>query len=311
MKNICLIIFYKLLHIGDDSVDIRQLRYFIAIVEEGKISAAAKRLHMSQPPLSQQLKAMEDELGSKLVERTRNGLNMTSAGRTLYTNAVRITQLMEETKSEVIKVGQGVNGRLTIGMNTLSANGFLEVLARFRERYPEVTYTIQQNESTYLCQLVRDQQVEVAVIYMPLDLDDFTVLHLYNEPFYFITSTQAPHMSQDPHLDEIEGSPLLLPSTRGLGVHYQVQEAFARFKLEPNIIGECSDISLLMDLVATNFATSLVPETVLHRYRDYPVHAYRLSDEVQLMASVGLIWRKDRTLSKVAQNFVELIQEQI
>ncbi|WP_025784623.1 LysR family transcriptional regulator [Sporosarcina sp. D27] len=290
-------------------MDIRQLRYFIAIVEERKISAAAKKLHMSQPPLSQQLKAMEMELGSKLIERSGKFLEVTEAGNALYKNALAITQLMEDTKTEVTEVGKGVNGRLTIGVNTFSVNGMPEILKEFHTQFPKITYEIQQNESTHLCQLVRDRIVELAIIRLPLPLDDFSVLHLCNEPFYFITSKEAPAFDEDVSLAEIQQFPLLFPSTEGLGVHYLIQEAFSRFKLHPTIIGGCSDISLLMDLVAANFAASIVPETLLQRFRGHPINAHRIASKTELSGSVGLIWLKDHSLSKAAQNFIKLFQD--
>lgn len=289
-------------------MDIKQLRYFIAIVEERKISAAAKKLHMSQPPLSQQLKAMEKELGSKLVERSGKYLELTEAGNALYKNALQITQLMEETKTEVMEVGKGLNGRLTIGVNTFSVNRLPHILEQFRKQFPNITYKIQQNESSHLCQLVRDRMVELAIIRMPLNLDDFSVLHLCNEPFYFVTSKEHPSFDEEISLTDIQHHPLLFPSTEGLGVHYLILEAFSRFKLKPNIVGECSDISLLMDLVTADFAASIVPETLLQRFRGYPVNAYRISSTTKLTGPVGVIWLKDHNLSKAAQNFIEMIQ---
>ena len=76
-------------------MDIRQLRYFIAIVEEKSVSAAARRLHLSQPPLSQQLKAMEEELGTPLLERSGKHMLVTDAGKTLYSYALQMDQLMQ------------------------------------------------------------------------------------------------------------------------------------------------------------------------------------------------------------------------
>lgn len=289
-------------------MDIRQLRYFIAIVEERKISAAAERLHISQPPLSQHLKSMEQELGSKLVERSGKHFEVTEAGKALYKYALRVTQLMEEAKMEVREVEDGVNGRLTIGINTFSVPELPKILHQFKKQYPKITYKIQQSESFHLCELVRERGVELAIIRLPLNVDDFAVLHLYTEPFYFITSKKHKPFNHEVLLTEIQNDPLLLPSTQGLGVHYLVFEAFSRFELQPNIVGECSDITLLMDLISSDFGASIVPETLLKRHRGYPIHAYKISDTVKLSSSVGLIWLKDHYLSKAAQNFIKMIQ---
>ncbi|MBM7644601.1 DNA-binding transcriptional LysR family regulator [Scopulibacillus daqui] len=289
-------------------MDIRQLRYFIAIVEEGKISAAAERLHISQPPLSQHLKAMEEELGSTLVIRNGKSIEFTEAGKALYKYALRMTELMEEAKKEVKEVGNGVNGTLTIGTNTHSVIELPEILHRFQKQYPKVTYKIQQNESLHLCQLVRERLVELAMIRLPLHLDDFSMMHLYTEPFYFITSKTRKPLDPQVSLAEIQNYPLILPSTEGLGVHYLILEAFSRFQLRPHIISECSDISLLMALVSTDFGTSIVPETSLKCFKGYPIEVYKIPDNM-MSASIGLIWLKNHYLSKTAQNFIALLKD--
>ncbi|MCI0765856.1 LysR family transcriptional regulator [Bacillus sp. TL12] len=286
-------------------MDIRQLRYFIAIVEERQISAAAHRLHISQPPLSQHLKAMEQELGTKLVERSGKFLELTQAGQALYKYALQMTQLLEEAKMEVKGVGNGITGRLTLGVNTLSVVGLPQLMQQFHEKYPMITYKIQQNESAQLCQLVRDRVVELAIIRLPLKLDDFSVIHLHTEPFYFITSKKQQLANHKVTLEEIKKLPLILPSTEGLGVYNMILDLFSKYELCSNVIAECSDISVLLDLVASDFGASIVPETVIQRYKDYPIQAFKIAD-TDLTASTGLIWLKHHELSSIAQNFVNL-----
>ncbi|MBO1580606.1 LysR family transcriptional regulator [Bacillus sp. XF8] len=286
-------------------MDIRQLRYFIAIVEERQISAAAHRLHISQPPLSQHLKAMEQELGTKLVERSGKFLEVTQAGQALYKYALKMTQLLEEAKMEVKEVGNGITGRLTLGVNTLSVVGLPQLLQQFHEKYPRVSYKIQQNESAQLCQLVRDRVVELAIIRLPLKLDDFSVIHLHTEPFYLITSKKQQLANRKITLEEMKKFPLILPSTEGLGVYNMILDVFSKYQLCPNIVAECSDISILLDLVASNFGASIVPETVIQRHKGYPIQAFKIAD-TNLSASTGLIWLKHHELSSIAQNFVNL-----
>ena len=292
-------------------MDIRQLRYFIAIVEEKSISAAAKRLHLSQPPLSQQLKAMEEELGSILIVRSKKHLEVTEAGKALYKYALQMIQLMDEAKMEVKEVGSGVKGRLTIGVNTFSDVSLPEILHQFRNYYPKVTFKIQQNESAVLCQLVRDRVIELAIIRLPLELNDFSVVHLYNEPFYFITSNKQKPFNHEVTLTDVQNYPIILPSTQGLGVHYLILEAFSRMDLNPNLVGECSDISLLMDLISSDFCTSIVPETLLKRHKGYAIHAYKISGATEFSSPVGLIWMKNYRLSNTAQHFIELLKNHL
>ncbi|MFF2888552.1 LysR family transcriptional regulator [Paenibacillus sp. NPDC057967] len=291
-------------------MDIRQLRYFIAIVEEGTVSAAAKRLHLSQPPLSQQLKAMEEELSTVLMERSGKYLKLTAAGKKLYDYALQMVELIEEAASEVKEVGQGSSGTLALGVNTLSVAELPDLLHRFRETYPKAAYHIQQSESVRLCQLVRERAVELAFIRLPLDLgDDLAVHHLYSEPFYVVTSAEASQPApQDAgvSLAELQDIPLMLPSTPGLGVHYLIRQAFSELHLQPNIVGDCSDISLLIRLVESGFCSAIVPETLLKVHDRAAIQANQITSPSEMTAPVGLVWLKNRRLSALAENFIQL-----
>ena len=93
-------------------------------------------------------------------------------------------------------------------------------------------------------------------------------------------------------------------------MHYSILEAYSRLELEPPLIGECSDIALLMELVAADFCSSIVPETVLRRYKDALVHTHRISSTVGMSSPLGLIWLKDHRLSSTARNFIDLFKKE-
>ena len=131
---------------------------------------------------------MEEELGSVLVYRRGKRLEITESGKALYKYALQMTQLMEEAKAEVIEVGNGDKGTLSLGINTLSSVELPSWSHEFKARYPQVSYKIQQNESYQLCELVRNRSLELAIVRLPLELDDFSILHLQTEPFYMLTS---------------------------------------------------------------------------------------------------------------------------
>ncbi len=287
-------------------MDLRQLRYFIAIVEEKKITAAAKRLHIAQPPLSQQLKLMEQELGVQLIERSGKLLEVTEAGKMLYKHALHIIRYMEESQLEVQETGAGLRGKLTLGINTLSDARFAELLAAFRGKYPNISFKIQQNESDKLCQLVRERSIELAIVRYPLELSDFSVLHLKTEPYCFVTSAQEQVEGETISFPEIGSVPLILPSTEGLGVHQMIVDEFACCQVEPNVICECSDISLLLQLVSSGLGATIVPASVLQLHRGHAVRALKIVDTTLTATSV-LIWLKDRYLSKGAQHFIDML----
>ena len=288
-------------------MDIRQLRYFLMIADEKQVSAAAKKLYMSQPPLSQQLKNLEASVGEKLFERSGKYLEMTEAGKVLYKYALQITQLLEEAKNEVQDVSAGVDGQLSIGINTFSLANLNTVFHEYKRKYPKITYKIQQNESSLLCYILKQREIEMALVRLPLEIDDFTLQHVHSEPFYVISSKDKKIFSGEVTLKEVSQYPLVLPSIKGLGVYYSIHEAFSKAKIQPNIIAEFSDLKLMMQLVSTDFGISIVPESLLYLYKEYPVRVNKIIDKEQLSGEIGLIWLKDHRLSKAAQNFKDTL----
>ena len=286
-------------------MDIRQLRYFTVIAEEKNISQAARKLHMSQPPLSQQLKQMEEELKVELVHREGKKLRLTEAGEKLYHHAVQITKQMEEGMEEVKEIGDGLKGSLKIGVNTLSEISLANLLFAFKEKYPQVTYEIHQNESGQLLQLLRERTIDLAVIRFPVQSEEFASFMLKREPFYFVSQEER---RGSVTLESISSESLLLPSTKGQGLYDYILQSFAQRGHEPNVVCASSDLTLLSRLVQQGFGATLVPESAMHIFSGVDVHTYLVEDE-GLSTQYGVAWMKKYYLSKVAKRFLEMYME--
>ncbi|MCM3576090.1 LysR family transcriptional regulator [Mesobacillus subterraneus] len=288
-------------------MDIRQLRYFIAIAEERNITAAAHRLHMSQPPLSLQLKQMEEELGVMLVERHGKKLELTDKGQLLYRHALNIVHAFEEVKNELQETDEGRKGNLSVGINTLSVPEFPEWLEAFHSSYPLVYLRIVQNDSAYLAELVKNRTIELGLVRLPLANQDLNYLHLYNESFVFVCRQNG---QEKISIKEISDYPLILPSTEGLGSFNIIHDAFTKVQLPLQVICECSDMNVLMQLVYSGIGSTIVPESVFQSYGYSNLFARKISD-AELVSSVGLIWLKQHHLSRPARNFIDLIKQRL
>ena len=288
-------------------MDIRQLRYFIAIAEEKNITAAANRLHMSQPPLSLQLKQMEQELGVMLVERNGKRLELTDKGKVLYRHAMNIVHSLEEAKNELLETDEGKKGNLSIGINTLSVPDFPEWISTFHSIYPLVYIRVVQNDSAYLAELVKNRVIELALIRLPLQSRDMTYLHLYNEPFLFVSKDEDVTSIT---IEAVSELPLILPSTEGLGSYNIIHDAFSKAQLPLNVVCECSDMKVLMGLVSSGMGATIVPKSVFQTYGQENLYVREIKDSV-LKSSVGLIWLQQHYLSKPAENFIELMKNLI
>jgi LysR family transcriptional regulator, salicylic acid-responsive activator of bsdBCD len=287
-------------------LDLKQLRYFMTIVEEKTILAAAKRLHMSQPPLSQQLRTMERDLGVSLFYRRGRKLVITEAGKALYQHAYQMIKLLEAAEAEVKEIGSGEKGKLRIGVNTLSDIELPHILTKYEKNFPNITYNIHQNESSQLIHLLELREIDAALIRLPFSADNMAKVILQDEPFYYITN--VPTSSHDTiTLEDIVHQPLILPSTQSLGLYEMIVQSFISIGLTPYIKAECSDTVLLANLVEQGFASSIVPHSALQVFKHKDVQLVEI--ENMNNASYGIVWKKDFYLPKTTREFIRLVTE--
>ncbi|KKB34239.1 LysR family transcriptional regulator [Bacillus thermotolerans] len=288
-------------------MDIRQLRYFTAIAEEKQITRAAKRLHIAQPPLSQQLKSLEDELGILLFERKARSLELTEAGEVLYQKAKHLLEKVEEAVLEVKEVGDGLKGVLSIGSVKTCFSYIPERLLYFRENYPLVTFRLKEGDSSLLADYVRSREVELAIVRLPLDMEDFSCLPLPTDQFVAVLpeSWSVPSALQTKQLSDM---PLmLLHRTNGVGLYELVVNKLKEHQLEPNIICDCPDAAMLLSLVRSGLGVALLPKSTLPSFSMQGLKMVPLEDCL-IESESAVIWLKDRYLSKKAQRFIETFQ---
>ena len=149
-------------------MELRQLSYFTAIVNEGNISQAAKKLNISQPPLSHQMKLLEEELGVTLFERGSRRIRLTPAGKTFYDRALAILDLSQTARTELTAQKQEIQGVVRLGIIS-SAVEFVtrHYLAPFRRSYPKALFELHESNSYHLLDLLHSNQIDLAVIRTP------------------------------------------------------------------------------------------------------------------------------------------------
>ncbi|MGM0901002.1 MAG: LysR family transcriptional regulator [Bacillota bacterium] len=285
-------------------MDFKQLRYFIAIAEEKNITAAANRLHMSQPPLSMQLKQLEEELGVRLVERNGKKMELTDKGTLLYQHALHLVNSMEEVKNELQETEEGKKGTLSVGINTLSVPGFSQLLQSFHELYPLVSLKIVQNDSFYLTEMVKSRAIELAFVRLPLEHRGLAYHQLFNEHFVFVSREPRGTIT----LEEISKIPLIIPSTEGLGSYNTILEAFSKEQLQLKRIAECSDMHILIELVTAGMGATIIPKSVFSEYGNEQIYSSTISN-ADLFSSLGIIWLEYHFVSAPARNFLKLVKE--
>ena len=292
-------------------MDMRQLKYFNTIAEEGQITRAAKRLHIAQPPLSQSLKGLEAELGVKLFERNGRKMELTKAGRMLHARASILFDMFDDIVNEVSATAAGVSGELAIGSVKSSFQHVIEKIAYFQEHFPGVSFDIRDGDSYRLSEMLRAREIDIAIVRLPIGLDDFDIVHLPDERYVVVA-----HESFKADLPESRVSPqdleklplLLLKRVSGSGQYETIIEAFKRADVEPDVRVVCPDVEMLLTLVAKGIGVSIVPETALAS-RQYPNIFYRPIADEDLVSKSAIIWLNSRSLPQSAERFVSLFQK--
>lgn len=290
-------------------MDIRQLQYFSTIVEEGQITRAAKKLHMSQPPLSHQLKLLEEELGVKLFERNGKILELTNPGKVLYQQAQKLIQQLENTIKEVKETEEGLRGVLALGASKSCFSYFPERIQAFLKKYPLVKIHLREGDSFVIGEQIKNNEIDLGVIRLPMELSDFSYRHLSKDPYVAVFPKEWVNKEQASiSMSLLKDIPLLLlHRIKGLGQYELILNECRRHGFEPNIVCECPDVTMILSLVSKGVGATIIPKYSLLSFQTTNIRVLSISD-TEIMAESALIWSKDRYLTKSAKYFIEMFE---
>lgn len=291
-------------------MDIRQLKYFLAIAQEGQVTRAAKRLNMEQPPLSRQLKLMEEELGVRLFDRTAKHLRLTDAGELLRQKAEKLLIHFDEALREVKEIEDGVRGVLSLGSVVSCISLLPKRIERFRESYPQVTFKIFEGDHAYLGEQLHQRTIELIVARLPFeamtDPEQYQILPLPSDPFVAVIPSSWSSFSDEQTISmkALADFPFLtLKTDQTTRMHAQVVNECRRHGFEPNIICECSSVAIIMSLIASGIGATVFPKSVMSSFPSTVVKMLDIHD-ADFQSEVGIVWLKDHYLSKSAERFI-------
>lgn len=292
-------------------MDLKRLHYFCTIVEQGGISRAAKALNMSQPPLSQRLKELEDELGTPLIQRDGRSWEVTEAGRVLYERGRRLLTAMREIPAEVTNAADGFGGRIALGVSSMCLSHAARATAAFNRLYPRVRFSVEVQDSSGLEKAVAERRVDLAILVLPVADESLTIVPLQRSGFSVLFSDASPLAGRalPVRLDDIAELPLLLP--RRSGGTGRLLSAFQARRLEPRALIECADMQALLAFLAAGtegvavVPTAEVSSRIAPNLRSLPL------DEPDLAIEPALVTLDDHHLTNAARVFMDLIGGQI
>ena len=251
------------------SIDLKQLKYFLAVAEEKSFSRAAERLHISQPPLSQQIMKLESELGVKLFARTTRTFELTVAGKALMSEAADLLGRMRMTIDTIRQIDRGEVGRLRVGIVGSAMWGPIpSLLEEFQTKFPRVTWTLHEMGPTQQYEALRAKQVDVGFWREPkldedvLKSDNLRQELCFRENVCVAINEHHPLAKQDAiELIDIAEEPMLtLALDRSSFPRYLVQ-CCVKAGFQPTIAQEASEPQTLLAMVGAGLGVALMPET--------------------------------------------------
>ncbi|WP_411390595.1 LysR substrate-binding domain-containing protein [Pseudomonas sp. MPB23] len=291
-------------------MELRHLRYFIAVAEELHFGRAAQVLGISQPPLSQQIQALEQEVGARLFERTNRRVELSEAGR-LFLHEARLVLAQVDKAADVARRAQlGELGELKIGFTSSAPfnSSIPQAIFAFRQAFPAVHLHLQEMSSTQVAESLVDESIQVGLM-RPLPLpDSLSMVELMREPLVAVLNADHPlvHGSERGlHLAQLAQEPFVFfPRSYGSGLYAQLLNLARDAGFSPHFAQEAGEAMTIIGLVAAGLGVSVLPASYQRIRIDGVVYRTLLDQEA--VTAVWLVQRKG-VQTPMAEAFVELL----
>jgi DNA-binding transcriptional LysR family regulator len=297
-------------------MELRHLRYFVAVAEEGHVTRAAERLGIQQPPLSLQIRALEREIGAQLFRRKPRGMELTAAGRALMTDAQAILQQVDHAFAITRRTARGEQGRMAIGFTSSAPfHPFVpRVIRAFREAFPLVALSLEEMGTSELVDALRAERLDaVFVRSSAADLSALVVHYLLEEEMMAALPAAHPlaakaEAAKPLDLSTLSQEPLVLYRRHaGPGFYDAIITACRDAGFNPAVVQEAPRILSTLNLVAAGLGLSIVPASLQRMQMDGVVYR-RLKTGRKLAAPLSLATRRGEP-SPAVRRFVDLVRK--
>lgn len=256
-------------------MELRHLRYFCTVAETLNLTAAAERLHMSQPPLSRQIKQLENEVGAELFERSARGLRLTPTGQFFHQHALQILEKVDVTLESTRRMARSRRSLFGIGFVPSVFYGQLPLLVRDLRQKDDVEMTLAELTTVQQIQALKAGRIDMGFGRLRIDDADVEQEVLFDEPLMAALPSGHPLEGTTPTLEELARYPLILfPAKPRPSMADMVLGLFRRKGLRVEVVQEANELQTALGLVHSEIGISLVPEQVKRVQRDGISYVY-------------------------------------
>lgn len=289
-------------------MELFQLETFVAVAEEKSFSRAAKRLHRTQPAVSQVIRNLEEELGELLLDRSSREGKLTDAGKLLQEYAQELLNLRNEARQSLVELRQLQKGRLTIAANEYTSLYLLQVLHEFRREHPMIHITIQRALASKVPQQLQEHAAELGTVsFRPEDPQLRSIVVYRDELAFVVPPTHPLAAAGNVNIRQL-GAEVFVAHNVPSPYRAKVLQAFARHKTPLNMDVEMPTIDSIKKFVAMGNGVALVPGlAVEHEIARGELVKVPVS-ELNFERRLRVIYRRNATLSHAAQAFLNIVE---
>jgi len=287
-------------------VDFDQLETFLEVARHASFSRAAEKRFRTQPAISSQIRALEEEVGARLFDRSGGKVSLTAAGKTFQKYVEETLEQRRTMLSALAEMERVPRGEIVVGANEGTCLHVLpEVFAMFKKHYPEVGVNIRRSERAKVLESIVDNSVDFGVVSMPVSDTRLTVVTIHRDDLVVIAPPKHPLAKlKSATLAEATKYPLLLPKVGR--TRDELENAFDQRKLRPNISMELDSSELLKRFVAADVGVGFIARSnVVADVKAGVLAAIPLAD-TQIKRDLALVFRKDKALSRAALAFIDI-----
>lgn len=293
-------------------MNIKQLQYFVLSAEEKSITTAAKKLHMAQPPLSRQITLLEEELQVSLIYRHNKGIELTESGRVFLIEAKKILAELEALEQKIKETNHSVNGVVNIGTVYSNMPVINEKIKFMNANYPHVFFKILQDDPHALLDLLEKGTVDVLFMRAPTcKTGQFRYQLLEEDQFVVVANRKIdpyPHKT-DLTIPQLKDIPFCMLRSGNYWAYneFLITEC-ERYGFKPNIICECSDTSIVMQMVIQGLGFSYQPKMIVDSFKSEDVYIKNIPG-FSVKTSPILVWNENKYLSRAIKIFISLFND--
>lgn len=289
------------------NIELRHLRYFIAVAEELHFGHAAARLNISQPPLSQQIQILEQQIGARLLARTNRSVSLTPAGRQFLADSRQILSQVDDAVGRAARLHQGETGDLRIGFTSSAPfiSAVSDTLSSFRQRYPDVHIQTREINTREQIAPLNEGNLDLGLMRNTLLPDTLAWKVILREPLLAMIHRDHPLAAKaGVSLAELAREPFVFFDPHvGTGLYDDILGLLRRYKLTPSITQEVGEAMTIIGLVAAGLGVSILPASFrrvqLNEMRWVPIL------EADAVSEMWLVWAKHHEQGTAAQRFKE------